>query len=145
MMCRARLAALLMSLVAIAPARAEPLPLKVLCTQALRTRLLELAPRFEQASGTKIELNIAPSGKLVARVRDGETADVLIANAPNIDALIKEGKVAGARIDLARADVGLAVRAGSPKPDISSVEGVKRALLEAGAVAYSPGGLSGVI
>jgi molybdate transport system substrate-binding protein len=141
----AALFALLMSLVAIAPARAEPAPLKVLCTQALRTSLLELAPRFEQANGLKVELSIAPSGKLVARVRDGETADLLIANAPNIDALIKEGKVAGSRIDLARAEVGLAVRAGSPKPDISSAEGVRRALLQAGAVAYSPGGLSGTI
>jgi len=143
-MCWALLA-LFMALVAITPARAEPAPLKVLCTQALRTSLLELVPRFEQASGTKVELNIAPSGKLVARVRVGETADVLIANAPNIDALIGEGKVVGARIDLARAEVGLAVRAGSPKPDISSTEGVKRALLEARAVAWSPGGLSGTI
>jgi molybdate transport system substrate-binding protein len=141
----AALFALLMSLVAIAQARAEPAPLKVLCTQALRTSLLALAPRFEQANGLKVELSIAPSGKLVARVRDGETADLLIANAPNIDALIKEGKVAGSRIDLARAEVGLAVRAGSPKPDISSAEGVRRALLQAGAVAYSPGGLSGTI
>jgi molybdate transport system substrate-binding protein len=142
---RAALPALLMSLATIAPVRAQPVPLKVLCTQALRTSLLELVPRFEQASGSKVELSIAPSGRLVARLRDGEAADVLIANAPNIDALIKEGRVAGARIDLARADVGLAIRAGSPKPDISSAESVKRALLEAHAVAYSPGGLSGTI
>ncbi len=142
---RTALLALVMSLVAIAPARAQQAPLKVLCTQALRTSLLELAPRFEQASGTKVELSIAPSGKLVARVRDGEAADVLIANAPNIDNLIKEGRIAGVRIDLARAEVGLVVRAGVAKPDISSAEAVKRVLLEAKAVAYSPGGLSGTI
>lgn len=141
----AALIGLLISLVANAPAFAQPASLKVLCTQALRTSLLELVPRFEQRSGTKVELNIAPSGKIVARVRDGEAADVLIANAPNIDALIKEGRIAGARVDLARADVGLVVRAGAAKPDISSAEAVKRVLLEAKAVAYSPGGLSGAI
>ena len=136
---------LLLSLVMTAPVHAQPAPLKVLCTQALRTSLLELAPRFEQASGTKVELAIAPSGKLVARVRGGEAADLLIANAPNIDALIKEGKVVGARTDVARAEVGLAIRAGDAKPDISSAEGVKRALLDARAVAWSPGGLSAAI
>src|SRR5258707_10110762 len=145
MKARAALLALLISLVAIGPALAQPVPLKVLCTQALRTSLLELVPRFEQRNGTKVELSIAPSGKLVARVRDGEAADVLIVNAPNIDSLIREGKVAGARIDLARAEVGLVVRAGAAKPDISSVEAVKRVLLQARAVAYSPGGLSGTI
>src|SRR5437016_1029225 len=61
---------------------------KVLCTQALRTSLQELAPRFERTSGHKVELVIAPSGRLTARVRDGEQADLVIANAPNIDSLI---------------------------------------------------------
>ncbi len=81
---RSALLALLLSLVAIAPSHAQPAPLKVLCTQALRTSLNELAPRFEQVSGIKVELSIAPSGKLVVRVRGGEAGDVLIANAPNM-------------------------------------------------------------
>src|SRR5947209_4270232 len=100
---RAALLALIASLIAIAPAPAQQ-PLKVLCTQALRTSLLELVPRFEQRSGARIELAIAPSGRLVARVRDGERADLVIANAPNIDGLIKDGKISGVRIDLARAE-----------------------------------------
>ena len=141
----AGLLALFISLLAIAPARAQPASLIILCTQALRTSLLELAPRFEQRSGMKIDLAIAPSGKLVERVRGGEYVDLLIANAPNIDSLIQDGKVAGARIDLARAEVGLSVRAGATKPDISSAEAVKRVLLAAKAVAWSPGGLSGTI
>jgi len=128
-----------------ATAAGPEVPIRVLCTQALRTSLLELAPRFEQASGHRVELSFAPSGKLVARVRDGETADLLIANAPNIDSLASDGKVAGARIDLARAQVGLVVRQGASKPDISSPDAVKGALLAASAVAYAPGGLSGAI
>ncbi|MBI4274409.1 MAG: molybdate ABC transporter substrate-binding protein [Rhizobiales bacterium] len=119
--------------------------IKVLCTQALRTSVTELAPRFERATGHKVDVSVAPSGKLVARVRDGEQADFLIANAPNIDGLQKDGKISGTRIDLARAQVGLAVRIGAPKPDISSPEAVKRALLAAKAVAYVAGGLSGNI
>jgi molybdate transport system substrate-binding protein len=143
---------LLVTLLMAATADAQPskrdeqqITIRVLCTQTLRTSLLELAPRFEQRSGMKVELSIAPSGRLVARVRDGEGADVLIANAPNIDSLIKEGRIAGVRVDLARAEVGLVVRAGVAKPDISSAEAVKRVLLDAKAVAYSPGGLSGAI
>lgn len=118
---------------------------KVFCTQALRTSLLELAPRFEKATGHKVVLEVAPSGQLVKRVRSGEAADLLIANAPNIDELSKEGRIAGARIDLARAQVGLAVKAGAKRPDISAPEAVKRALLEAKAVAYVQGGLSGTL
>ena len=145
MKARATLLVLLAALIAIAPAHAQPASLKILCTQALRTSLLELVPRFEQSSGVKIELSIAPSGKLVERVRGGERADLLIANAPNIDSLISDGKVTGARIDLARAEVGLSVRAGAAKPDISSGDAVKHALLAAKAVAWSPNGLSGTI
>jgi molybdate transport system substrate-binding protein len=123
----------------------QQMPIKVLCTRALRTSVLELATRFEQMSGHKVDLDVDPSGKLVARVRDGERADLLIANAPNIDSLIEDRKIAGSRFDLARAEVGLAVRLGAPKPDISSAETVKHALLAAKAVAYVPGGLSGNI
>lgn len=132
-----------MSFAVAGPAGAAEI--KVFCTQALRTSLQELAPRFEKATGHKVTLEVAPSGQLVKRVRGGETADILIANAPNLDDLIKDGKVSGSRVDIARAQVGLAVKAGSPRPDISTPEVVKRALLDAKAVAYVEGGLSGTL
>lgn len=113
------------------------------CTQALRTSLLELAPRFEKATGHKVNLVVAPSGQLVKKVQAGEVADLLIANASNIDALIKDGKVTGDRIDIARAQVGLSIKAGNPRPDISTPAAVRKALLDARAIAYSAGGLSG--
>jgi molybdate transport system substrate-binding protein len=115
----------------------------VFCTQALRTSLLELAPRFEASSGHKVNLVVAPSGALVKKVQAGEPADLLIANAGNIDALIAAGKVTGGRTDIARAQVGLSIKAGNPRPDISTPEAVRKALLEAKAIAYSAGGLSG--
>jgi molybdate transport system substrate-binding protein len=130
---------------AIASGTAGAAEITVFCTQALRTSLLELAPRFEAATGHKVTLEVAPSGQLVKRVRAGETADVLIANAPNIDELSKDGKIVGTRTDIARAQVGLAIKAGGPRPDISTPDAVKRALLDAKAVAYVEGGLSGTL
>jgi len=130
---------------AVLPAGASAAEIKVFCTQALRTSLLELAPRFEKATGHKVTVEVAPSGQLVKRVRSGETADVLIANAPNIDDLSKDGKIAGGRTDIARAQVGLAIKAGGARPDISTPDAVKRALLDARAVAYVEGGLSGTL
>jgi molybdate transport system substrate-binding protein len=115
----------------------------VFCTQALRTSLIDLAPRFEAATGHKVHLVVAPSGQLVKKVQSGEVADLLIANADNIDALIASGKVTGQRIQIARAQVGLSIKAGSRKPDISSPAAVRQALLDAKAIAYSAGGLSG--
>ena len=118
--------------------------LVVLCTQALRTSVQDLAPRFEQATGHKLVVTIAPTGQLLQRVRQGEQADVLIASASGLRDLGRENLVAAPSItEVARAQVGIAIRAGAPRPDISSSEGVKQALLAAGAVAYSQGGLSG--
>ena len=130
--------------IAMLPAgAASAAEMTLFCTQALRTSLLELAPRFEKATGHKVNLVVAPSGQLVKKVQAGEVADLLIANASNIDALIKDGKVTGDRVDIARAQVGLSIKAGNPRPDISTPEAVRKALLDAKAISYSAGGLSG--
>jgi molybdate transport system substrate-binding protein len=117
--------------------------LTVFCTQALRTSLLDLAPRFEAATGHKVNLVVAPSGQLVKMVMAGEIADLLIANADNIDALIAARTITGPRTHIARAQVGLSIKAGNPKPDISTPDAVRKALLDAKVIAYSAGGLSG--
>ena len=122
---------------------AQAAEITVFCTQALRTSLIDLAPRFEAATGNKVTLVVAPSGQLVKKLQAGDAADLLIANADNIDALIASGKIAGPRIQIARAQVGLSIKAGNPRPDISTPEAVRKALLDARAVAYSAGGLSG--
>ncbi|MGV3634357.1 MAG: molybdate ABC transporter substrate-binding protein [Pseudorhodoplanes sp.] len=140
---RRTLAAALLGWIAICCGGASAAELTVFCTQALRTSLVDLAPRFEAATGHKVNLVVAPSGQLVKKVQAGEIADLLIANAENIDGLIKEKKVTGDRIDIARAQVGLSIKAGQPRPDVSTPEAVKRALLDAKAVSYSAGGLSG--
>ena len=74
------------------------------------------------------------------RISGGEVVDIVIIAALNIDKLIAEGKlVSGSRADFAKSGVGIAVRTGLPKPDISSTEAVKRAVLAANSVAYSSG------
>ena len=116
----------------------------VFCTQALRTSLLELAPRFEAATGHKVNLVVAPSGQLVKKVQAGEIADLLIANADNIDALIKTGKVTGdAHRYRARAGRALDQGRQSEAGHFDARRRCARRLLDAKAISYSAGGLSG--
>jgi molybdate transport system substrate-binding protein len=117
--------------------------IRVMTSGAFATALRELTPGFERASGSTL---VIVSGGSVAgapdsipdRLQRGERADVLIMAAAGIDDLVKAGHVvAGSRVDLARSSIGIAVRAGAPTPDISSVEALKRTLLEATSIAYS--------
>ena len=103
----------------------------------------ELIPEYERATQNKIvtaygaSMGNAPDS-IPMRLQRGEPADVVILAATALDELIKQGKVvAGSRVDLVRSSIGMAVRAGAPKPDISSVEALKRTLLQAQSIAYS--------
>jgi molybdate transport system substrate-binding protein len=120
--------------------------LKVLTTPALTEVWHDLAPKFE-ATGHKLTIVYAPSGAIAKRVTDGETADLLVSTPAGIDTLIKSGKVTdGTNTAIASSGMGVAVLKGAPKPDISTPEAFKRALLAAKAVAYTDpasGGASG--
>jgi molybdate transport system substrate-binding protein len=103
-----------------------------------------LGPQFERDTGHKLIVKFTP-GPIVKRDIDaGEAFDLAISITPVIDALIREHKiVAGIRADVAYSGVGVGVRAGAPKPDISSVEAFKRALLNVNSVAFAAEGASG--
>jgi molybdate transport system substrate-binding protein len=141
----ARVAALVL-LTAVA---AQAQEIRVMTSGALSAALRELTPAFERASGST--LTIVSGGSVAGapdsipdRLQRSERADVVIMAAAGIDDLIRAGHVtAGSRVDLARSSIGMAVRAGAPKPDISSVDALRRALLQAKSVAYS-GSVSGV-
>ncbi|HEV8211796.1 MAG TPA: substrate-binding domain-containing protein [Vicinamibacterales bacterium] len=115
----------------------------VMSSGAMSAALRELMPAFERASGST--LTVVSGGSVAGaadsipdRLQRGERADVVIMAAAGIDDLAKAGHlVAGSRVDLARSSIGLAVRAGAPKPDIGSVDALRRALLAAKSVAYS--------
>lgn len=119
---------------------AQAAEVKVLAANAVRESFLELVSAFEKSSGHRVTTAWGGTAGVAKRVSGGEVIDIIIVAAPSIDKLILEGKlVAGSRADFAKSGVGIAVRTGLPRPDISSGEAVKRAVLAAKSVAYSSG------
>jgi len=117
--------------------------IRVIASSAFREVCLELLPRFEQMHKEKVVATFSSSPDIMKRAKAGESADLFILARSSVDELIKLGKIVpGSRVDLAKSGIGIAVRVGAPKPDISSSEAVKRALLAAKSIAYS-GGASG--
>ncbi|MDH3288929.1 MAG: substrate-binding domain-containing protein [Betaproteobacteria bacterium] len=112
--------------------------IKVMASAAFREAYLELVPQFERTTGNKVTTLWVPSVQMMSRLKGGETVDVVILSAASLDELIKAG-IIGSRVDLATSGVGVAVRAGAPKPDISSGEALKRTVLAAKSIVYSTG------
>ena len=121
-------------------AQAVAADIAVLATGATKEIILELIPQFEKSSGHKVVTTWTGTAGIRKRIGDGEVYDLIIVGAPVIDAFIQQGKVAsGSRTELMKSAVGVAVRAGAPKPDIGSPEAVRNALLTAKSIGYSTG------
>jgi molybdate transport system substrate-binding protein len=126
--------------------------LTIYSTIGVRSAAEELFQDFEKASGHKLAITLnmtwGTAPMLVKRIEDGEIADVLILSRAGIDQLSKQGKITpGSDVTLAGSGVAIAVKAGAPKPDISSPEALKTTLLSCKSIAYSEpsaGGASGV-
>src|SRR6185503_10026910 len=124
---------------------AEAAELKVATIRAGEIVLKELGPEFERTSGHTLRLIVDLAPALARKIEAGEPFDVAILATPVLDRLIARGKIAAAtRTDVLRAGIGVGVRPGAPKPDISTVEAFKRALLDAKSIAYLREGASGV-
>jgi molybdate transport system substrate-binding protein len=118
--------------------------IKVLCTIGVKPALPDVVSEFERTTGHKVLIAWGNAATLKTRYLEGEQADVAVLTAAAIDDLAKAGKVTGSRVDLARSGIGLAVKVGAPKPDISSPEALKRTLLAAKSIGYSTQGASGI-
>src|SRR5438105_9833205 len=119
--------------------------MRTLCTNGLKSVLVDLVPEFERTTGSKVVVTWGSANGLLKELETGTGGDLAILTAEAIDDLIKRGKVvAGSRIDLARSGIGIAVRKGASKPDIASPDALKRALLAARSVAHSKTGMSGI-
>jgi molybdate transport system substrate-binding protein len=119
---------------------AQAAEVRVASSGAVKEAYVELVANFESATGHKVLTTWGGTESVTKRVRDGEVFDLVIVSAPNIDRLVGEGKlIAGSRVDVAKSGVGVAVRDGLPKPDISSGDAIKKAVLDAKSVAYSSG------
>ena len=119
---------------------AEAAEIRVLSTQATEEAYRELVPQFEKASGNKVTTTFTGTLDANKRLAAGESYDLIIMSGPSIDEHIKGGKVVpGSRVDVAKSGVGVGVKAGAPKPDISTVEALKKTLLAAKSIGYSTG------
>jgi molybdate transport system substrate-binding protein len=113
--------------------------LKVFASRAVWTVLQEIGPAFEKETGHKLTLITGLSPEFLKRINAGEPFDVIAAPPPALEGLIKDGKVAASsKTNLVRSAVGVVVRAGAPKPDVSSVEAFKQTLLQAKSITYLP-------
>jgi len=111
--------------------------IKVLGARVVQTVWNEIGHEFERTTGHKVKIIVGLSPAFRRQIDAGETFDVVISSDFFIDELIKGGKIiAGTRTNFARLGIGVEVRAGAPKPDISSVEAFRRALLNAKSIAY---------
>lgn len=121
---------------------------KVLTAGAFKQVVLALVPDFEKQTGNKVLVDNDTAGGLKKRIESGEAFDVAVITPAVVDDLAGAGKIApGSRVNLATVGVGVVVKEGAPKPDVTTVEAFKRALLAAKSVAYidpASGGSSGV-
>jgi molybdate transport system substrate-binding protein len=115
---------------------AQAAELKTLITTAMNEAVVVLVPQFEKATGHKVTVSYDPSGGLARRLRGGEFADMILVASPELDKLIAEGKVVN-RVDVSRTGIAIAVKKGAPRPDVSTPEALKRALLNAKSVGHT--------
>jgi molybdate transport system substrate-binding protein len=116
---------------------AQTAEINAFISTAVKAATDELLPSFERANGHTIRASYAPSGALIPRFDRGEPVDIFLTDSAAIDKLIKQGKIVAGRTDLARTGIGIAVRKGAPKPDVSSPEALRRALLAAKTVGHA--------
>jgi molybdate transport system substrate-binding protein len=117
------------------PVAADAEALKVLTAGAFKQVLLSAVPQFEK-DGQAVQLDTDTVGGLVKRIQEGERFDLVIASPAALETLSKAGKVTNEVVNLARVGVGVGIRADATKPDISTVENFKHALLNAKAISY---------
>src|SRR6266700_4628191 len=122
--------------------------IKLLCAVALQPGFIALIPEFEKSSGHKVTIAYGTAGAVANRVQKGEAADIVISAGPVIDQLQAQDKVvADSRVTIAKVGVGVFVRKGAAKPDISSADAFKRSMLAGRSIAYpdpAGGGASGI-
>ncbi len=119
---------------------ANAVEITVLSTQATEQGSRELLPQFEKATGNTVKVTYTGTLDAKKRIAAGEAFDVLIMASPDIDGFLADGALApGSRVDIAKSGVGIGVKAGAPKPDISTTEAFKKTLLAAKSIGYSTG------
>lgn len=118
-------------------ADAQDTEIRILCSNGFRAAMEKLVPQAEHAAGRPVKVEFGASANFKRSIESGESFDLAIVTPQIVEDLIKAGKiVAGTKVDLASTGIGIAVRAGHPKPDVSSAEAVKQVLLGAKSIGY---------
>jgi molybdate transport system substrate-binding protein len=117
--------------------------IKMLSTNALKTVLEDLGPKFEQSSGHKLAITWGTAAQLKVQIEKGAAFDVAVITEAGAEDLIKQGKLAS-RTALARSGIALAIKRGASKPDLRSVDDFKKMLLSAKSIAWVEQGASGI-
>jgi molybdate transport system substrate-binding protein len=140
----ALVAAQVLAFAVVSTTGARAAEVKVLASTAIKTALEDLAPQFEKATEHKLHITYGASGRLGPQIEKGEAFDLAILSTVAADALAKAGKIDPAtRINVAKSGAGVAVRKGVPRPDVSTTEGFKQALLNTKSLGYSETGATG--
>jgi molybdate transport system substrate-binding protein len=134
---RITIAACVLMVATCAAGLAQAADIKVLASGALKLVLPELLPDFEKSSGNSVTVEYGPAGAIAKRLQDGATADVAIVSRAQLESLVARRKiVAGSGVGIAGIAIGVAIKKGAPKPDISTVDAFKRTLLAARSIGY---------
>ena len=124
---------------------ADETPLTVLCSNGLKAVAEDLLPQFERATKHKVMVRYGLAATLKQQIERGEAFDVAFVTPAAMDDLVKGTKIAGdTRATIARSGLAIAIKAGARKPDITTTDAFKRALLDAKGIAYAKEGASGV-
>lgn len=117
--------------------------MNVMISDGMKTVFEELNPQIEQATGRKLAVQYNSSKNLRDKIQAGEPFDAAILTSDVLDDLIKQGKIAaGGRAEISRTGIGMGIRAGTTKPDISTAESLRRTLMNAKAISFNPTGAS---
>ncbi len=139
------LISLVLVVLAVPGAFAQAAEIRVLSSNGVHSVMVEMVPAFERATGHKVSIDYYTANQVIDQLKAGEKADLVIITRPTVDGLIKEGKIVkGSDKILGRSGVGVAIKAGLPKPDISTPEALKKALLDAKSIAFTKTGGSGI-
>ena len=134
---------LLLAALTLAGTAASAADITVLSSTGLSSTLDQLKQTYEARSGDHLLVTYGTTGQLKKQIDEGVPFDLCILTAPMLDDLVKTGKVAAPRLDIARSGVGVSIRKGAPKPDISTTDAFKRTILAARSLAYTSTGASG--
>ena len=121
----------------VATTSAQAAEIHALITTAMKAAIDDLVPKFERDTGNTVSVSYGPSGGIARRFIGGEPADVIVIDSGALDDLIRQGKVLPGPTGIASTGIGICVRKGAPRPDVSTPEALKRALLAAKSIAHT--------